>query len=99
MYYTKPRRTHWSENWIPLASLRVTRGWLPEIGYCPTEKSAYKWCVQFGGNGHYFRSAEGAVAYAQGRGWLASTLDAERLVDDLEAECKACDEEAAADGV
>ena len=93
----KLRRTHWSENWIPLAALRGTRGWLPEIGYCPTEKSAYKWCVQFGGNGRYFRSSEGAVAYAHGRGWVYNVGEVERMVDELEAETKELDEEATDD--
>ena len=97
MYYTKPRRTHWSENWIPLAALRVTRGWLPEIGYCPTEKSAYKWCVQFGGNGHYYRSAEAAVAYAEGRGWFHGNT--EPYVDALEAYARELDERVVSDAV
>lgn len=90
--YMKPRGSHWSENWILLEQLRVSKGRLPEIGYSPKEKSAYKWCVRYRGSGHYFRSAEGAVAYAYGRTWICSTGEAERLVDELEVKAKKCDQ-------
>lgn len=79
------KRVHWSEGWKSAAELEPVRGWLPEIGYSSTESSGYRWCAHFGGNGHYFRSAREAVAYAYGRGWIASHSAAEELSDRLEA--------------
>ena len=80
----KPKKTHLSENWVPLVSLSETDGWLPEIGYCPTGESDYKWCVQFGGSGRYFCAAKEAVCYALDRGWVRTGPFAKRLSDALE---------------
>ena len=38
--------------------------------YCPGDP--YPWSVQYCGSGHYFKTLEGVVAYAYGRGWFGN---------------------------
>lgn len=89
----------WSGDWKPLLELDPTKGWLPTVGYCSTEPGEYKWCVQCFGRGHYSRSAEGALEWACGKGFIRDSSTVRGLAEQLENMVKNSGEEAAADAV
>lgn len=65
------RHCNWSKGWTPIAEIGVRRNHLIEIGHNPDDPYT-PYCVQFGGNGHYFATLEGCYAYCEGRHWLPS---------------------------
>ena len=54
---------------ISLHTAEAGKGGYPyEFFYRPGD--VRPWSIQYGGNGHYFRTLEGVLAYAVGRGWI-----------------------------
>ena len=47
--------------------------------YCPGD--VYPWSVQFCGGGTYFRTLEGCVAYAFGRGWIHGMKEEREIIE------------------
>lgn len=62
------RQTRWSEGWSPVEIVTTHNGWLVEIGY--NAEASLPCCVQYAGNGHYFKTFYEARAYCHGRGWM-----------------------------
>ena len=63
------RRTNWSDDWVLYDLVAVKEFCAVEIGFSPT--AAFPYCVQFRGNGHYFKTKTEALAYCYGRGWIS----------------------------
>ena len=61
-------RVKWSPRWKHIEVVGVRARWQIEIGY--NESDAFPYCVQYRGNGHYFKTLTEARAYCHGRGWL-----------------------------
>lgn len=58
---------------VSLHTAEAGRGGYPyEFFFRPGD--AKPWSVQYGGNGHYFRTLDGVIAYAIGRGWIKETM-------------------------
>ena len=93
------RPRYWSGGWKPLLELDPTKGWLPTVGYCSTEPSEYKWCVQCFGRSHYSRSAECVLEWACGKGFIRDPFTIRGLAEQLENMVKNSGEEADADAV
>lgn len=61
----------WSPGWktVEVVKYDDERGWMAELGHNPA--SPYPWCVQYAGNGHYFKDLQEAQAYCRKRGWTS----------------------------
>ena len=63
------KRVKWTSGWKRIEDVCSRDNRMVEIGYDPSADMPY--CVQFAGNGHYFKTITEARAYCHGRGWLA----------------------------
>lgn len=54
------------------------------IQYDPESPSAYCWCEQYGGGGHYFQTMPETVDYCRSRKWITKA-QAESIIAELKA--------------
>lgn len=61
-------KNNWSGDWTVIEKVGNSKGRPIEIGHNPHDPYT-PYCVQYGGNGHYFKTLDACRAYCRERRW------------------------------